>query len=80
MSKFEIKKRPYNKLLEEVGVKVRLPRRSTDMYVEKVEHNEKLNRYLTYQIKYLKKLRDKGEMKKYFKKALLLMRYSTAFR
>lgn len=76
-SRYDIITKPYNPVLEKLGIKLRLPK---SVYYEGLEENEKLNKYMEHIIKRIRELTLAGEYAKAWKVAKLQIRYSKAFR
>jgi len=60
-ARYDIVKRPYNYLLDSLGIKLRLPKIAI---TEKLEENEAQNEYMEHVLKRIRKLVAKGELAK----------------
>jgi len=76
-ARYDIVKQPYNYLLDKLGIKLRLPK---SVITEKLEENEKLNDYMKFVLKRIRKLVELGYYAKAWKVAKLQIKYSKAFR
>lgn len=56
-ARYDIVKQPYNYLLDKLGIKLRLPK---SVITEKLEENEKLNDYMKFVLKRIRKLVELG--------------------
>jgi hypothetical protein len=59
-SQYQVIKQPYNKILEEVGIKLRLPKK----VIHKGLPSEELNKYMAHVIKRIRKLVARGDYSK----------------
>lgn len=73
---FQVIKQPYNDLLLEIGIKLRLPKHVKYAGLP----TEELNKYMAHVVRRIRKLVKKGEYSKAWKVAKLQILYSMAFR
>lgn len=77
VNKFIVRVRPYNSIMQKVGINLRVP---PQLEVVPRRENQRMNRYLQRMVIKIRKLRDQGEYKKVWTKIYLLLRYSITFR
>jgi len=76
VTKYVVKVQPYNPLLEQLGIKLRLPMK----FEAETNSSEKANRYMKWTIYRIRKLVSKNEYSKAWKLVWLNMQFSKAFR
>lgn len=75
--KYQVITQPYNPLLEGLGIKLRLPKKTI---IERIDSTESMNEYMTHILLRIRKLVDRGDYSKAWKTAYLNIKYSKAFR
>jgi len=77
VSRYDIITNSYNYLLEKIGIKLRLPKRTVR---KSLKENEGLNKYMEFILRRIRKLVEQGKYAKAWKVAELNIKYSSAFR
>jgi len=75
--KYQVITQPYNPLLEGLGIKLRLPKKTI---IERIDSIESMNDYMTHILLRIRKLVARGDYSKAWKTAYLNIKYSKAFR
>lgn len=76
-AKYQVITQPYNPLLEGLGIKLRLPKKTIR---ERIDSTEDMNRYMERILLRIRNYVSRGEYSKAWKIALLNIKYSKAFR
>jgi hypothetical protein len=74
---YQVITQPYNPLLEGLGIKLRLPKKTI---WQGIESTELMNDYMAHILRRIRKLVDRGDYSKAWKTAYLNIKYSKAFR